>query len=305
MTWPVHPDTLVLVAVLGGGYAALAVRGVRRAPGINVLTRRQAWLYALGVLAIWVAAGTPIHDWGEQYLFSVHMVEHLLLSMVAAPLLLLGTPGWMIRPFFTRRAVFPVARFLTLPIIAIVAYNAYTVYMHMPFAMDFVLTHHAWHFVAHVALMAASFLLWWPVFSPLPELPRLHFAGQLIYLFVQSLVPSIVASIIAYGSTVLYPFYLHAPRRWGLSPLDDQVLAGLIMKLAGGTLIFVLICVIFMRWFYQEQRDYPDPLELLDKHGPYGPPNQPGPAVGAPELSWPEIEAELARMGLTRPGTRS
>lgn len=296
MTWPVHPDTLVLVALLEGGYAALAVRGARRSPDVNIVSRRKVWLYSLGVFTLWVAAGTPIHDWGEQYLFSVHMIEHLLMSMVAAPLMLLGTHDWQIRPFVTKRAVFPVLRFLTFPIIAIIAYNAYTVYMHLPGTMDFVLTHHAWHFVAHVALMATSFMLWWPVFSPLPELPRLHFSFQMIYLFVQSLVPSIVASIITYGTTVLYPFYLHAPRRWGLSPLQDQVMAGLLMKLAGGTLIFILICAVFMRWYHQEQRDYPDALEALDRQGPPPPPA---------DLRWPEVEEELGRMGLTRPSAGS
>jgi hypothetical protein len=92
-----------------------------------------------------------------------------------------------------------------------------------------------------------------------------------------------------FGSTVLYSYYEHVPRRWGLSPIQDQVLAGLIMKLSGATIIFGLMAIVFFRWYNQEQRDHPDALEALDAQG--GLP---------PELSWDEIEAELQRMGLTQ-----
>ena len=286
MDWQLHPDVLLWIFLLEGGYIALALRGARRHPLECRVSRRQFVTYTCGVFLLWVAAGTPIHDWGERYLFTVHMIQHLLISMIAAPLLLLGTPGWLLRPFLTRRYVFPVAKVLALPIVAIAVFNLTTVFTHLPEFMDFVLTHHAVHFFAHVLLMASAILLWWPVFSPLPELPRLHFSGQFIYLFVQSLVPSIVASIMTYGTTVLYPFYAAAPRRWGLSPLDDQVMAGLVMKLSGGALIFGLMTVVFFRWYKQEQRDHPDALEELDR-------------LGYPEISWTDVEDELQRMGLT------
>jgi putative membrane protein len=286
MSWNWHPDVLVWLLLLEGGYIALAVRGARLRPLEQRVTRRQVVTYSLGVFVLWLAAGTPMHDWGERYLFSVHMSEHLLMSFVAAPLLLLGTPAWMVRPLLTHRRVFPIARVLTLPIVAIALFNAVQVYTHLPEFMNYILTHHAMHFWAHVLLMATALIMWWPVFSPLPELPRLPFAGQFIYLFVQSLVPSIVASVMTYGSTILYSFYVQAPRRWGLSVYDDQVLAGLIMKLVGGAIIFTLMSVVFFRWYNKEQREHPDPLEELDRQG-------------YPPLAWGEVEEELERMGLT------
>lgn len=288
MAWHLHPDVLCLIALLEGGYVALALRGVRRYPLEHRLTRRQFITFTSGVLVLWIAAGTPIHDWGERYLFSVHMIQHLLMTMIAAPLLLLGTADWMVRPLLTRRYIYTAARVLTLPVVAILIFMLTTVFTHLPEFMAFVLIHHLAHFFAHVLLMATALLMWWPVFSPLPELPRISFGGQMIYLFIQSLMPSFVASFMTFGSTILYPFYESAPRRWGLSPLSDQVLAGLIMKLAGGALIFGLITVVFFRWFNQEQRDHPDPLEELDRLG------------HPPELSWDEVEGELTRMGLTR-----
>jgi putative membrane protein len=288
MDWQLHPDVIFWMAVLEGGYLLLARRGLRRHPGEYVLRRRQVVTYSLGVFVLWVAAGTPIHDYGERYLFSVHMIEHLLITMVGAPLLLLGTPDWMLRPLLTQRHLLPLLRILTLPIVTIVIFNATTLFTHLPPFMNFVLEHHPYHFLAHVLLFATALLMWWPVFSPLPELPRLHFSGQFIYLFVQSLVPSIIASFMTFGSTVLYSFYEHAPRRWGLSPIGDQVLAGLIMKLSGGAIIFGLMAVVFFRWYNQEQREHPDALEELDARG------------GLPaDLTWEEIESELQRMGLT------
>lgn len=287
MTWPLHPDVLLSMLVLEGGYLALAVRGARRHPGVCVVSRRQLTLYSAGVFVLWVAAGTPIHDWGERYLFSVHMFEHLLIAMVAPPLILLGTPGWMLRPVLTKRGVYQVARVLTLPIVAFMFFNLVTLFTHLPNVVDYILLHHPVHFLAHVLLFFSALVMWWPVFSPLPELPRIGFAGQMIYLFVQSLVPSILASFMTFGTTVLYQFYVNAPRRWGLTPYEDQVMAGLIMKLFGGFIIFGLITAVFFRWYNQEERDNPDPLEELDR-------------LGYPPIEWSQVEGELQRMGLTR-----
>src|SRR5947209_7654548 len=179
MTWPLHADVMLWMALLEGGYLLLARRGARLHPREQAVTRRQLTLFSLGVLVLWIAAGTPIHDWGERYLFWVHMVEHLLISMVAAPLLLLGTPAWMVRPALTRRRVLPVARVVTFPIVAFALLNLVQVFTHLPPVLDFILLHHPVHFLAHVLLFGTALLMWWPVFSPLPELPRLSFGAQM------------------------------------------------------------------------------------------------------------------------------
>jgi putative membrane protein len=93
------------------------------------------------------------------------------------------------------------------------------------------------------------------VMSPLPEMPSLSPPGQMIYLFLQSLAPTIPASFLTFGHSALYPVYAGFPRIWGISALNDQLIAGLIMKLAGGLLLWVVIATIFFRWYEQEQRD--------------------------------------------------
>jgi putative membrane protein len=286
MEWHLHPDVIFWMCLLEAGYLALVLRESRLRVGERVVTRRQIALYTSGVFILWVASGTPIHDWGEKYLFSVHMTQHLLITMIAPPLLLLGTPAWLFRPVLTRRWILPVARVITLPILGIIIFNATTLVTHLPPFVNYVLVNHPVHFLAHVLIFFTAIIMWWPVFSPMPELPRLSFGGQMVYLFVQSLVPSIIASFMTYGSTVLYTFYAQAPRRWGMTPIGDQVMAGLIMKLTGATLIFGLMTIVFFRWYNQEQREHPDPLEALDANLP-------------PDLTWEDIEAELDRMGLT------
>ena len=99
------------------------------------------------------------------------------------------------------------------------------------------------HLSLHVLIVASALVMWWPVMSPLPEMPSLSAPGQMIYLFLQSLAPTIPASFLTFGHTPLYPVYATFPRIWGMSALTDQLIAGLIMKLAGGLLLWTVIAV--------------------------------------------------------------
>src|SRR5207244_334621 len=102
----------------------------------------------------------------------------------------------------------------------------------------------------HVFLVGTALLMWMPVLSPLPELPRIGPFAQLIYLFVQSLVPGVIASFLAFANNVVYEFYASAPERvWGISVVDDQRIAGVFMKLIGATILWGFMTVIFFRWF--------------------------------------------------------
>jgi putative membrane protein len=97
-------------------------------------------------------------------------------------------------------------------------------------------------------------MMWWPVISPLPELPQLSPFMKMGYLFLQSLVPTIPASFLTLGDNALYPIYETLPRVWGLSAHSDQVIAGLIMKLGGGLLLWGFIAWVFFTWWNDEQR---------------------------------------------------
>ncbi len=275
--WHPHPDVWLLLAVLGGGYA-LAVKRIGPSkvhPIERTVTRRQVAAFAAGLLTIWVAADWPVHDIAEGYLYSVHMVQHLLLSLVAPPLLLVGTPDWLLRWVLGRRGI-TVARLVTRPLIALVLFNAVIVITHIPNVVTLTATSEPFHFGAHVVLVGAAFCMWSPVLNPLIELPKLNYPARMFYLFLQSLVPTVPASFLTFGQTVLYRVYAEGPGLWGISALTDQRAAGLLMKIAGGFVLWSVIAWYFFKWYKAEQEEGVDVLE------------------------WSKIDSDLNRMELTR-----
>ncbi len=252
--WHPHPDVWLLILFLGGWYLwALKRLGPRSVPeGEPPATRRQAWSYTAGVLVLWVASAWPVHDLAERYLLSVHMVQHLMISLVAPPLLLYGMPPWLLRRLLAPRPIHWLARRLTRPLIAFVLFNLWIAVSHFPPVMELMLQHHPVHFVGHVILFSTATLMWWPVVSPLPEMPGLSYPGRMLYLFLQSIVPTVPASFLTFGSTPLYHFYVTVPRIWGVSVMTDQLISGLIMKLVGGAILWTFLAVIFFRWYSLE-----------------------------------------------------
>ncbi|HYU38713.1 MAG TPA: cytochrome c oxidase assembly protein [Acidimicrobiia bacterium] len=277
-SWHPHVDVWLLVIALGAAYAVTVVRvGPRHvAPGQAPVTRLQAVCFSLGVAAVWLASDWPVHDIAEELNYSMHMVQHLVLSMVAAPLLLLGTPAWMLRAILRPpSALFRTVRFLARFLPALLVFNVVLVLTHWPTIVDASLENHALHFLVHALIFTTALLIWMPVLSPLPEIPRLSPPPRMIFLFLQSVVPTIPASFLTFGSSPLYHFYEGVPHLWGLSTVDDQRLAGLIMKLGAGLLLWMLIAVIFFRWAGEEDRRI------------------------AARRRWQDLDRELSRMGTT------
>jgi len=250
--WRPHPDVWLLVAVLAGGYAyALRRVGPRHvAPEERPASRSQVVAYSIGVFTIWVGADWPVHELAERYLYSVHMIQHILFSLVAPPLLLLGTPAWMARELLRSCGLLRSVCRLARPLPALVVFNTVLALTHWPALVDFTLRVHPAHFAAHAALFGSALLMWCPVVGPLPEL-RISPPGQMLYLFAQSIVPTVPASFLVFGQHPLYHFYEHVPRLWGLSAGEDQRIAGLIMKLGEGALLWSIVTVLFFRWCAQ------------------------------------------------------
>jgi len=103
--------------------------------------------------------------------------------------------------------------------------------------------------------LVTAVLVWWPLVSPMPELPRLSYPGQMLYSFLMTLPMTIVSIFIVYADHVLYPAYASAPRLWGLSPLEDQRLGGLIMWIPGGLFFYLLTAVVFFKWATSQRDD--------------------------------------------------
>ena len=106
--------------------------------------------------------------------------------------------------------------------------------------------------------------MWWPVVDPLPGFGRLSEPGKMLYLFGQSILPTVPASFLTFASSPIYSSYASFPRLWGISAVNDQMVAGLIMKIVGGLLLWIVIAVIFFRWHASEDREQDDPVSWED-----------------------------------------
>src|SRR5580765_6119974 len=258
-SWQPHPDVWLLVALFAVGYAVAINRlGPRLAPpGKPVVTRFQVASFTAGVIALWIASDWPIHDVAERYLFSVHMVQHVAYSMIAAPLLLIGTPTWLARWLLSPRWLLASVRYLSRFIPATIVFNLVVIVTHTPVVVNAALEHALIHFAVHTLIFVSSLIVWMPLLSPLPEVPRLQPLLRMLFLFLQSVVPTVPASFLTFGAHPLYSFYDHVPRLFGISAISDMQVAGVIMKIGVGFTLWVIIAILFFRWYSAEEAPTP------------------------------------------------
>jgi putative membrane protein len=254
LAFHLHLDVLGLLIAIAVAYE-LGIRrlGPSLAPqGEPIVTRRQRILFYSGLGSLLLVSSWPIHDLGSGSLFVLHMWEHMVFGLIAPPLLLWGTPWWLIR--FAVRPIMPVVRIVTKPIVALLLFNAVLGLIHVPAVVELMLRSELAHFALHALLLVTGIIMWWPVVAPLPELPQLSPPLKIGYLFLQSLVPTIPASFLTLGDSALYKIYEELPRVGGISAHTDQVLAGLSMKVIGGLIIWGVMAGIFFNWWAEEQR---------------------------------------------------
>ena len=242
----IHPEVWLLVGaiVAMGWYAARVIGPKAVRDGSPVVSRRQVGWFVAGVLTLSVASQWPVHDIAEERLYSVHMMQHLLLSFAAAPMFLLATPTWLARLVVGEGRWL---RRLCHPVVAGGIFNVLAMFMHWQYAVNTSVESGAFHYGLHVVLVFSSLLMWMPVCGPVPEL-RLSLPGQMIYLFMMSIVPTVPAAWLTFAEGVVYSAYDIPERLWGLSATTDQQIAGLVMKLIAGFYLWGLIIVLFFRW---------------------------------------------------------
>ena len=243
--WDLHASVLIGLALLGGLYVFW---GGLRAP------RRKVAAFATAIVVLFVCLNGPLHNLSDRYLFSAHMVQHLALMLLFPPLLLYGTPAWVGERILRAAWVRWMAVWATRPLVAGLIFTVPIVLLHFPRFYNAALLHHNLHILQHLVFLATAVVMWCPVLSPLPEL-RAPQPVQLIYLFLLGIPMSVVGALITLADGVLYPFYETAPRVWGLSPLADQQIGGLIMWVPGGVIFWVAMTVVWFRWAARETRE--------------------------------------------------
>ncbi|HYN33282.1 MAG TPA: cytochrome c oxidase assembly protein [Ilumatobacteraceae bacterium] len=263
-----HPAVWVLVVFLTGAYIYMVrVIGPKAVPaGQPAVSRFNIGCFVGAMVMLWVASDWPVHDIGEEYLYSMHMAQHMVLSYFLPPLVLMATPEWLLRVLVGNGRFYRVVVFFTRPVVAALLFNAIVIITHIPGVVSATVASGPLHYSLHFAVVIFSLLMWMPVVGPFPEL-QISPIGKCIYLFVQSLVPTIPAAWLTFADGAVYKTYDQPVRVWGLSVVFDQQLAGAIMKTGGGIFLWAVIIYIFFKKFasgfeygttYKRPRPIPD-----------------------------------------------
>ncbi len=289
--WQPHPEVWALVVGLAVAYWWAVTRIGPRAtrPGETVVSRGQVAWFAAALLTLWLAADWPMHDLGEEYLYGVHMGQHLLLSLVVPAMALLATPTWLARMLLGSGRAYRVVRRLARPVPASLVFNVVVALTHWPALVNTGVSNGALHYGIHVVVVTSALLMWLPVAGPLPEL-RLSLPGQMGYLFLQSIIPTVPAGWLTFAEGVVYRAYDVVPRVFGISVVYDQQIAGMLMKVVGGLYLWTIISILFFRFANRKLEDDRSSGMALDRRAPVLTPD-------GEVLTWEQVERELQRAG--------
>lgn len=261
-SWTPYPGVWIFLLALVGVRAALQRRGDGRTPpggrraaeaSADPDRGRSRWYFAAGVLALWAALDWPIGALGAGYLASAHMVQFLLVALVAPPLLLLGAPVEAIRSLRPPRPIRAVAALLTRPLVALVFFGVTMAWTHWPLVVDTWMSSQLGSFALDLTWLTAGLVFWWPVVAPRP-LPWFGLPAKIGYLVVATIANTGLFMYLTYAQLPLYAIYELAPPVPWMTTRDDQVVAGILMKAGGGAVLWTAATILFARW-YRESSD--------------------------------------------------
>lgn len=247
---PYTPPLSVIAGliVLEVSYALVVTRRARHVP------RARQVAFTAGVMSMFLALATPLDTLADEYLFTAHMIQHLLLTLVAAPLLLAGTPDWLFREVLELTQLSGFIRWARHPLVAFFTFNVVFALAHVPAFYELTLAIEPLHAAEHLVFIGTAMLMWMPILSPAPDIARPYPPlGQVLYLFLQTVPASLVGALLSATSTPFYTTYVLAPRVSSLSPIEDQQWGGLIMWVGSGIYFLLATGVVFFAWAAREE----------------------------------------------------
>lgn len=245
-TEPLLIGTLTFVAWL----YAMCIGPLRERIQINgPFPKKEAILFYSGLITVYLAVGSPLDAIGENFLLSAHMVQHHILQFVSPLLIVLGIPGWLVdsafRKIFGLRVLFKI---LTHPLINAIIWTAFFTGWHYPPLYEAALTTKWIHIFQHYTMFVPSFFMWWLLYNKSELVPPAGYGIQILYTVSLGIAQTPLFAWLVFGSEVHYPTYEFAPRLVDISPFDDQVLSGLIMKVVGMGVGLAVLGVSFYKW---------------------------------------------------------
>ena len=254
IAWSFEPSVLIGVAALAILYLLAWRRGRATGsphrPGFGRLA-----LFAAGLLMILAALVSPLDDLGDQLLV-MHMIQHILLLDIAPILLILGLSKVLLRPVTRRLTIIERrAGYLAHPAFAAFAYIAIMWAWHVPAMYDEALRNTTVHAFEHLCFFTVGALYWWHILSPIRGRMRLDGLGPITYMASTKLFVGLLGIALAFAPASFYPFYEHHPHYWGLSPSEDQSMAGLTMALEQSVVMGIALVYVFVRMLTESERE--------------------------------------------------
>ena len=253
--WLADPAVLAPLLLLAGLYV-WRFRQARREAGARGASGWRALAFAGGFLALLGALVTPVDGLGEDYLFSAHMLQHVLLGDIAPLLILLSLSRVILRPVTRRlmrveRALGPLAS----PPVALLVWLGTMYLWHVPALYDAAIRHPLLHVLEHFSFFAAGVALWWPLVQPVPMRRGLSGMQPLAYIAAAKGGLAALGLFLAWSSTAHYPWYEDAPRIWGLSAVEDQNVAGVIMMVEQSLTLVLVMVWLFTRMLSRSEEE--------------------------------------------------
>ena len=258
-----HPEIWLLILFLIGAYT-YAVKVIGPQAGVakdQTLSRKNliAFIGAIGLL--WFSTDWPMHDISEEYLYSVHMFQHMVLAYFVPPLVLLAIPEWLFRAVIGEGKAYRFVKRLSTPIVAGLLFNVVVMITHIPGLVNRSAESSPLHYAMHILVVSTALCMWSPICSPAKEF-QIGYAGKTIYLFLMSVVPTVPAAWLTFAEDSVYKHYDIPIRVWGLSTETDQQLAGAVMKTGGSLFLWAIVIFIFFKrlakGFYKDQSYVPE-----------------------------------------------
>lgn len=260
--WTWEPTVLLGIAAVVVAYALAWHRGLLSeeddvSPWLGS-PRSRPWYFAAGTFVGFVALLSPIDTGGDRYLFSLHMIQHLLLMMVAPPLCILGIAGIRLPHASPPSAARRLWAFMVRPWAAMVIFSSVLLVWHIPALYDATLTTEAIHVFEHMSFIAVGVVFWWPIVDPQRGADTRGWVGtfpKIAMLVASGIPPTVLGLIFTVAPRAVYDFYARAPRLWGLTAVVDQQIAGVVMFGVGNLIYFLAIVAVFWRLFADPAMD--------------------------------------------------
>lgn len=252
-SWQAYPGVWIFILLIAAGYRRILGQNPPRT-GEESGRRRRVAAFVAGLILLWISLDWPIGALGAGYLASAHMLQFLIMALIAPPLLLYGIPTEAFEPLDRRPIVSRTLRALTHPIIALLIFNALIIITHVPPVTDPLMASQIGSFVIDLTWIIGALIFWWPVIIPVPERPWMHPLLKVGYIAGQLILGKPIFVYLTFSEYPVYAVYELAPRVHGISATADQQTAGLMMEVVGALILFVAATIVFLSWGNREQQ---------------------------------------------------